>query len=141
MVQDMVPFTGQLIDSIDIHRPQWMALVDWQVFGFAIYLACTGKDDLGVGITVSTGFQEGKLATNVDLQIREGIFHAVGMADLSCQIENDFLVLNKVSQTVFVAHIGDVDPNLIFDAGHIKEITAVFSNQRVDQQHICSQAY
>ena len=69
-----------------------MRFVHREIVGHTVDLARAGEDDFGVGITPSTGFENRELSTAIDLEIGEGVLHAIDMADLSGQIEYQRLI-------------------------------------------------
>ena len=62
--------------------------------------------------------------------------HAVDVADLPGQVEDDLAVPHEVVHRGRLAHVGDVDADAILDAGDVVEVAAVVGDQRVDEQHV-----
>ena len=58
------------------------------------------------------------------------------MARLAREVEEHVLPLHEVPEAVFVANVGDVDPNDLLEAVDVVEIPSVFRNQGVDQNHL-----
>src|SRR5678816_553061 len=54
------------------------------------------------------------------------------------RVEYEVPPLHQVSHAVFIAHIGDVDVDLIFDPMDIEWISTVGGHERVDQCYLCS---
>ena len=141
VVNHVVPLAGQLVDAVDIGRLQRVALVHRQILRAAVDLPRAGEDDLGRRVAVATRLQQRELAADVDLQVGVGVSHAVGVADLPGQVEDDVLPLHQIAQAVLVAHIGDVDPQPVFHAVDVEDVAAVFGDQRIHNQHIRPQAH
>ena len=58
------------------------------------------------------------------------------MAGLAGQVEEIVLPLHQVVHAVGVAHVGDVDPHPVLDAGDVEQIAAIFRDQAVHQGDI-----
>jgi hypothetical protein len=105
----------------------------------AVDLPRAGKDDLGRRVAVATRLQQRELAAGVDLQVGVGVDHAVGVANLPGQIEDEVLPLHQIAQPMLVAHVGDVDPQPIFEAVDVEDVAAVLRDQRIEDQHLRAQ--
>ena len=62
-----------------------------------------------------------------------GSCHRVQVAGLPGQVEQIVLALHQIVHAVLVAHIGDVDPHPVLDAGDVEQVAAVFRDQAVHQ--------
>ena len=58
---------------------------------------------------------------------------------LARQIEQVIFVSQQVLHAVAIAHVGDIDLNLVFDAVEIKQIAAVIGNKTIDERNLRSQ--
>ena len=85
------------------------------------------------GLYLPAGLQDGELRPAVDLQVGVRILHRVHVAGLPGQVEEIVLALHQVVHAVRVAHIGDVDPHPVLDAGDVEQVAAVFRDQAVHQ--------
>src|SRR5438046_5161156 len=88
MVEQMIMFGGQLVNTVNVDRRATVFLVKRQVKRFAINLPGTGVDDLYVGIEIAAGFEQGELGLAVQLQIVLGKQHRIQVAHIRRQVEN-----------------------------------------------------
>ena len=65
-----------------------------------------------------------------------GIPHAVDVAHLAGEIEDDLAVSHQVVHRALLADVGDVDPQPRLEAGDVEQIAAVVGDQRVDEQDV-----
>jgi hypothetical protein len=70
------------------------------------------------------------------LEIRVRIPHAVDVADLARQIEDDVAAADEIVHRGGVAHVGRAQRDRALDAADVERIAAVVRNQRVDDQYI-----
>ena len=61
------------------------------------------------------------------------------MADLARKVENDISILHELVHRFFIAHIRNIDLDLVFDLVEIKKIPTVIRNERVDDRDICAE--
>ena len=64
------------------------------------------------------------------------IAHAVDVADLPGEIEDDLAVAHEVVHRARLPDVGDVDAHAILDARDVEEVAAVVGNERVDEQDV-----
>ena len=62
--------------------------------------------------------------------------HAVDVADLAGQIEDDRAIAHEEIHRGLLTDVGDVDADAIGDAVDVEQIAAVVGDQRVDEEHI-----
>ena len=55
------------------------------------------------------------------------------MTRLTREIEDEILLSNEVSQTVFVTYVRDVDGDRLLNPGDVEEIAAVLVDQGIDE--------
>src|SRR5207253_11093735 len=77
-----------------------------------------------------------QLAAAVDVEVRVRISHAVDVAHLPGQIEDDFTVPHQMVHGAFLPHVRDVDPHAIGEAVDVEEVPAEVRDQRIHQQHV-----
>ena len=80
--------------------------------------------------------EQRQLAAAVDVEIGVRIAHAVDVADLAGEVEDHVAALHEVVHRAGLPHVGDVDRDLVFDAGDVEQVAAVLGNQRIDEQHV-----
>ena len=80
--------------------------------------------------------EQGQLTAAVDLEVGMRVAHAVDVADLSGEIEDDLATAHEIVHRAGLAHVGDVDAHAIFDAGDVEQVAAVVGNQRIDEQDV-----
>src|SRR2546427_4821188 len=141
VVKDVVLLAGHLIDAIYIYRATPMLFIHGQVGGPTIKLAGTGEHDLNGTVVFTTRFQDGKLSSRVDVQISKGIMHRVQVTGLPSQVKQVILTLNQIPHGVLVANISDIKPEFTFAAVHIKQVTAIFRDEVIDQNYFRSLFY
>jgi hypothetical protein len=130
----VVVLAGSLVDAVDVGRPHEMVLADRQRIGLAVNLACAGVDDFHAGVVVAAGLEHRQLAAAVDLEIGIGIPHAVDVAHLTREAEDDVAAAHEIVHRRLLADVGDVDLHAIGDAIDVEQVAAVVGDQRVDQQ-------
>ena len=116
VVEQVVVLAGGLVDAVDVGRPDEMRLVDRQAVGPAVDLSRAGVDHPHAGIVLAAGLEHRELRAAVDVEIGVRIAHAVDVADLPGEIEDDFPVLDEDVHRRLVAHVGDVEADAILDA-------------------------
>ena len=77
-----------------------------------------------------------QLAAAVDLEIGVRVAHAVDVADLAGEVEDDVAVAHQVVHRRLLADVGDVDAHAVGDAVDVEQVAAVVGDQRVDEQHV-----
>ena len=85
---------------------------------------------------VAARLEHGQLAAAVDLEIRVRIAHAVDVAHLSREAEDDVAIAHEVIHRRLLADVGDVDRHRVGDAVDVEQVPAVIGDQRVDEQHV-----
>ena len=105
-----------------------------QRVGPAVDLARAGEDDLDPRVVAAARLEDRQLAAAVDLEIRVRILHAVDVADLAGEIEDDVLIAHQVIHGALLPHVGDVDAQPVLDAADVEQVAAVVGDQRVDDR-------
>ena len=136
VVDEVVVLAGRLVDAVDVGRPHELALADRQRVGPAVDLARAGEDDLHVRVVVAARLENRQLAAAVDLEIRVRIAHAVDVAHLAREVEDDVAIAHEIVHRRLLADVGDVDVHAIGDAVDVEEVAAVVGDQRVDEQDV-----
>ena len=88
---------------------------------------------------VAARFEDGELASAVDLQVAVGIEHRVEVARLAGEVEEIVLLSNEVAQAVLVADVRDVDVDRVLDSRDVEQIAAVLVDERVDERDLAPQ--
>ena len=65
-----------------------------------------------------------------------GSRHAVDVADLPGEIEDDLAVAHEIVHRARLADVGDIDADTVFDARDVGEVAAVVGDERIDEQHV-----
>ncbi len=136
VVQQVVVLAGRLVDPVDVDRAHEMIFGDRQGVGLAVHLARAREHDLDARVELPARLEDRQLAAAVDVEIRVRILHAVDVAHLAGEIEDDLAIAHQVVHRAFLAHVGDVHPDLVGDAVDVEEVRAGVGNERVHQQHI-----
>src|SRR5687767_13656236 len=105
VVEQVVTFAGQFMDSVNIDRPQRVLLIDREILGTAIDLPRAGEDHTDLRIVMTAGFENGELGSDIDLKVRSGIADRIHVAGLAGKIEKVILVANGALQTGSIPHI------------------------------------
>ncbi len=132
----MVVLAGRLVDAVHVGRPDELRFVHRQTIGTPVDLTRAREHHLHFRVVRAAGFEHGELAAAVDLEIRVRIPHAVDVAHLAREIEDDVAIADEIVHCRLLADIGDVDAHAISDAVDVEQIAAVVGNQRVYQQDI-----
>src|SRR6185295_15340971 len=82
------------------------------------------------------GLEHRQLAAAVDLEIRIRIAHAVDVADLAGEAEDDVAIPDQIVHRRLLADVGDVHPHAIGDAVDVEQVAAVVGDERVDEQDV-----
>ena len=77
--------------ALDIRRLDRVVFIHREILWAAILLARGGVHNPDFRVIAVAAFGNGKLRPHVDVEIGEGIDHAVGVADLPGQVEQVFL--------------------------------------------------
>ncbi len=113
-----------------------MPLVDRQRVRTSVDLTRAGEHHAHAGVLRPARLENRQLRAAVDVEIGIRIPHAVDVADLAGEIEDDVLILDEHVHRVSVAQIGDVHANPILEAADVEVVAAVVGEQRVDQQNV-----
>ena len=81
-------------------------------------------------------FEQRELGAAVDVEVRAGIPHAVDVAHLAGEIEDDLPVFHQEVHRALLADVGDVDLQPRLEAGNVEQVAAVIGDQRVDEQDV-----
>ncbi len=92
-----------------------------------------GEDYLDLWIAGAACLQDRKLRTAIDFQVGHRIDHGIEVTRLSGQIEKVVFSANERLQTVSVAHVGDIDVQLVAKTFEVERIAAVLGNQAIDE--------
>src|SRR5262245_7502848 len=138
VVHKVIVLTGGLVDAVDIGRPHQVGLVDRQRVGAPIDLPCAGEYDFDAGVEVAASLEDRELAAAVDFEVAIRIQHAVDVADLPGEIENDGSVAHEVIHRALLADVCNVHANAIVDAVDVEQVAAVVGDQRVDEKDFCA---
>ena len=141
VIDDVVPLTGHFVYAVYVGWVQEMALVDRQVVRYAVDLARAGEYHLDVGIVVAARLEDGELAAAIDLEVCEGVAHAIHVADLTGQVKEVVLPLYQVVHAGAIADVGDVDPHQVLDIGDIEQVATILRDERIDDKHLGPQFY
>ncbi len=136
VVEQVVVFARRLVDAVDVDRSHQMTFGDRQRVGLSVHLARSREHHLHRRIEFPARLENRQLAAAVDLEIGVGILHAVDVAHLAGEVEDDLAIANQVVHGAFLADVGDVDANFVGDAVDVEEIRARSGNERVHQQHV-----
>jgi hypothetical protein len=118
----VIPLSCHFVDAIDIDRAEEMLLVNREVFGLAINLPRTGEYNL-------------QLRTAVDVKIRKGILHGIGVTRLTCKVEEEFLSLDQVANTIFVPDIRNIDTHPVLNPVNVEQVASIFRDETVHKSN------
>src|SRR6185437_15361209 len=139
IVEQVIVLAGGLVDAVDVDRPHEVRLVDGQAIRLAVHLARAREDHLHAGILVTTGFEHRQLCAAVDLEIGERIEHAVDVAHLAGEVENDLAIADQDLHGRSVSYVRNVHAHPVGDAMEVEQIAAVLGNHGVDEEHVRSE--
>ena len=88
---------------------------------------------------VPARLEHGQLAAAVDLEIRVRIAHAVDVAHLTREVEDDVAIPHEIVHRALLPDVGDVDAHAVGDAVDVEEVAAVVGDERVDEQDVGAQ--
>jgi hypothetical protein len=113
-VEQVIGLGSDLVNSVNVNWPQWVVLIDRQVFWSTILLPRCREHDLRAWRILAARFQEPQLSMTIHHQVRVRIAHAVDVADLPSQVEDKFAASQQPSHCLVISHVGDVhgDPPL-----------------------------
>src|SRR5687767_12085765 len=96
VVQEVVVLAGGLVDPVHVGWLDEVLLGHGQRVRAAVHLSGSREDDLHGWIVAAAGLEDEQLAAAVDLEVGIRILHAVDVADLSREIEDDVLLAYQV---------------------------------------------
>ena len=124
------------LTSTGLHE---VIFADRQRIGLAVDLPGAGEHHLDARVEPAARLEDRQLASAVDLQIRVRIRHAVDVAHLAREVEDDLAVPHEMIHRAFLADVRDVDAHPVGDAGDVEEIGARIRDERVHQEDIGAQ--
>lgn len=86
--EQVILFRREFVNSVEVWRRNAVMFVNRQVNGPAVKLACAGKNDSGVRIELSAGFEQHDLRGAVVVQILLRMLHRINVAQAARQIED-----------------------------------------------------
>ena len=131
----MIPLSGKLIDSVNIHRSNRMFFIDGQIVWFAIKLTSTGKHNFNVRVFLSANFKDGKLCRSINVQICVWVSHRIQVTGLSSQIEEVVLVLYQGCNGERVTHVTDLYRNFITEIVNIELVASIMWHEAIYQSN------
>src|SRR5205085_9932460 len=117
-------------------RAHQVRFSDRQRVGPYVDLTRAGIHHLRRRIVVAARLEDGQLAAAVDFEIRVRIPHAVDVAHLPGEIEDDLAIAHQDVHRALVADVADVDADTILDAGDVEQVAAVGGDHGVDDQDV-----
>ncbi len=124
----MIPFAGELVDTVHVDRVERMVFVDRKILWPAVDLSGTGKNDLQIAIVQAAGLQDLQLRRRVNVQIGQRVSHRIEMAGLAGEIEKKLAVLDQSGHRFRIADICKVDRNAIANVLDVEKVSPVFRN-------------
>jgi hypothetical protein len=106
----MVVLTGDLVDAVHVGRPHQMIFGNGQRAGPSVHLTRAGVDDFGAGVVMAARFEQRELRAAVDLEVGVRVAHAVDVADLAGEVEDDVLAPHQIVHRARLADVGDIQP-------------------------------
>ncbi len=116
-----------------------MKFIHRQVLRDPVHLTSAGIDDFEIAIGIAATFEQRQLTPAIDIEIIERISHAVDVADLTCQVEEDVFVRHQIAKAIRIPHVREVDRHSMAHWSDVIEGRAVSGNHRIHERHICSQ--
>ena len=136
VVERVVALGGELVDPVHIHGFDGVRLVHGEIAGPPVHLPGAGEDDLRPGIFPAATLEQGKLAAPVDLEVGHRIAHAVDVADLARQAEDQVTTLDEIPETVGIPDVGEVDVHPVRNPFQVFQPGAVLAKHRVHHHHL-----
>jgi hypothetical protein len=125
-----------LFTPVDVRGADQVGFVDRQPVRPPVHLSGAGVDDPDARVEPPARFEDGQLRTAVDLEVRVRVPHAVDVADLPRQVEDDLAVLDQAVHRRHVAHVGDVDADVVLDSVDVVPVGTILRVHGVDQQDV-----
>ncbi len=113
-----------------------MSLVDRQSIRAPVHLARPGVNYPDAGVVLAAGLEHRELRAAVDVEVRIWVAHAVDVADLAGEVEDNFPVLHQCVQRRLVAHVGDVDAHAVFQPRDVEPVSAIVGVKRIDDEDV-----
>src|SRR5690606_24123618 len=132
MVEEVVILRGQLIDPVDVDRIDRMCFVDRQIPGTSVHLPRRGIDQDGARVLSAASLDQLHGRRAIYGYVEPRISHAVAMADLSSEMENEILSPSQMAQRRIVPHVRHDDMDAIFEALQVIKVPTVLWDERVD---------
>ena len=102
--------------------PHEVILGDRQRVGLAVHLARAREHDLHARVELAARLENRQLAAAVDVEIGVRIPHAVDVAHLAGEVEDDLAIAHQMVHRAFLADVGDVDADAVGDAVDVEEV-------------------
>ena len=118
-----------------VGRTRWLSSTGSDS-GRAVHLPRAGEHDLHRRVVVAARLEHRQLAAAVDLEIGVRVAHAVDVAHLPGEVEDDVAVAHEIVHRRLLADVGDVDAHAIGDAVDVEQVAAVVGDERIDEQHV-----
>jgi hypothetical protein len=129
LVSQVGVLAGGLVDAVDIGWLHEVLFGDRQADRPSVDLPGAGEHHLDARIVTTACLEDRQLAAAVDLEVGVWVLHAVDVADLAGEVEDDLLIAHQVIHRAGLTHIGDVDADAVFYAGDVEQVAAVFRDQ------------
>ena len=136
VVDQVVVLARHLVDAVHIGRPHQLRLVHRQRIGPPVDLPRAREHDLRARVVVPARFEQRQLAAAVDLEVRIRIPHAVDVAHLPGQVEDDRPVAHQVVHRRLLPDVGHVHPHPVGHPVQVVQVPTVLVDQRIHQQDI-----
>ena len=101
-----------------------MIFGDRQRIRLSVDLARACEHDFDARVELAARLENRQLTAAIDFEIRVRISHAVDVAHLAGEIEDDLAVAHEVIHRAFLTDIRDVDPHSIGDAIDVEKVGA-----------------
>src|SRR5579872_1426854 len=108
IVEQVIVFSGQLVDAIDVNGGRNVFLSDGQQLRLPVDLPGGGVQHSHGRVESAASLDEIHGRDAIDPQIEFRITHAVAVTHLSCEVEYEILFADKDFERVGVAHVGDI---------------------------------
>jgi len=120
------------VDAVEVYGTKGMVLIDGQVPGPAVDLTGSGVNDPETGVEAGAAFQEAELRHGVQLRIPAWPLHAVGVADLARQIEDQIRGADMVLQRGGVGDVAMEDRDRVTDRFKVGLVGAAARDGGID---------
>jgi hypothetical protein len=96
------------------------------------------EDDPYFRVDLAAGLEQRKLRNTINFDVLKGRGHRVHMARLACEVKDQVLSADEISQGVGIANVTNVDSDAVSNLSDVEEVAAGILVQAIDENNLGS---